>query len=78
MVLITHRWEAGSRGRWPKTLKTKLARLSGSSSRRSYSSCDGQAGGWTFREAAKGTQVRVGKQLWEAKGPSQKTGIGTA
>ncbi len=47
MFLGTVRWEAGSRERQPKTLKTKLAQggPSGSSPLRSDGYRDGQAGG---------------------------------
>jgi hypothetical protein len=42
---------------------------------RSDGSRDGQAGGWILWEVAKDTQVRVKKQLYWSKGPSQKIGI---
>ncbi len=80
MVLRTVRWEAGSRKRQPLALKHKLTQKgpSGSSPLWSDGFRDGQAGGCTSWEAAKGAQGRVGKQLYKSKGPSQKTGIVTA
>jgi hypothetical protein len=65
MVLGTVRQEGGPQERQPKTFKTKVTQggTSGLSLLGSDGSLDGQKGGWTSLEAAKGTQGRVGQQL---------------
>jgi hypothetical protein len=61
MVLGTVRREAGPCESRPKAFKTKLGQGGPSVSTpiRSDGSCDGQVGGWTFWEMAKGIQGRV-------------------
>ncbi len=64
MVLWTVRQESGPHERQSKALKTlKGGRPKGSSPLRSDGSHDGQAKGWTLREAAKDSRGRVGKQF---------------